>query len=221
MTGPPPARVLRVSGDSGSGKTTLIRRLLVRLPRPPGEIAVVKHTHHAIGWHPAGKDSAELWDAGPGALAVAGPDQTAMFERREPAGPSGGPAASGARDGAEPSGADGTSAHRDGAAPGGDGDPAAATRRLVRVCRRVPARIRLILAEGFRHARAPGLWTAAGPPGPAPVPPGAVAVVVPAEHRGPWAEEHGGTEVFSRREVDAIAARVEEWAAPVGELPGG
>lgn len=188
MTGTRAARVLCVSGASGSGKTTLVRRLLACLPAPPDEIAVVKHTHHAIDWHPPGKDSDLLWDAGPAALAVAGPGQTALFERGGVAGDDGG---------------------------------AAAGRRLARVCRRLPSGVRLVLAEGFRGAGAPKLWTAAGPPGPDRLPRRVVAVVVPAAHRGRWTEEHGGPEVFSRAEADAIAARVGEWAAPVSEISGG
>jgi molybdopterin-guanine dinucleotide biosynthesis protein len=214
----PPARVLCVSGDSGSGKTALIRRLLPRLARPRDEIAVVKHTHHAIDWHPAGKDSAALWDAGPAVLAVAGPDQTAMFEREAAAPSSARPAAS-----APPETREGETTGRGGdGAPAADPDArAAATRRLVRVCRRLPAGIRLVLAEGFRDARAPALWTAAGPPGPGRVPPGVVAAVVPAGDRERWTERHAGTEVLSREDADAIAARVGDWAEPVAELTRG
>lgn len=199
MTDAPSARVLCVSGDSGTGKTTLVRHLLARLPRPLAETAVVKHTHHPVDWHPAGKDSALLWDAGPEALAVAGPDQTALFERAGRPGNDGG-------DGGR---------RRD-----GDDAGTAATRRLARVCRRLPPEVRLVLAEGFRDARAPKIWTVAGPPGPGRPPPGVVAVVAPAAHRDRWREEHGATEVFARDEADAVAARVGEWAAPVAGLTG-
>lgn len=179
-------RVLCVSGDSGSGKTALIRRLVPCLPRPPGRIGVVKHTHHAVDWHPDGKDSRALWEAGPGALCVAGPDQTAVFLR-----------------------VDGTGATR---------DAGAATRRLAGACRRLPPEVRLVLAEGFRRARAPTLWTAAGPPGRAAPGPEVVGAVVPGEHRSAWAERHPGLPVHGRGDVEAIAARVADAAAPLEEL---
>lgn len=83
MTGRRGPRVLCVAGESGSGKTTLIRRLVGRLPVPPHRMGLVKHTHHPIDWHPAGKDSGVLWDRGPAALGVAGPDQTALFLRHD------------------------------------------------------------------------------------------------------------------------------------------
>lgn len=200
-------RVLCVAGDAGSGKTGLLRRLLPRLGLPPERVGVVKHTHHAIDWHPAGKDSALLWDAGPGALCVAGPDQTALFLRADPGrggarGPEGGPAGGGAGD---------------------DADEAAAqaTRRLAEACRRLPAGTRLVLAEGFRRARAPKIWTAAGPPGSDPLPPGVRAVVVPADRTPAWHEVHPELEVLARDEAAGLAARVAGWAAPVSELTPG
>ena len=190
MTARPPdgggdgPRVLCVAGDSGSGKTALLRRLLRRLDLPPDRVGVVKHTHHRIDWHPAGKDSALLWEAGPGALCVAGPDQSALFVRR-------------------------------------DGGAEEATRRLVEACRRLPPGIRLVLAEGFRDARAPKVWTAAGgPPGPDPPAVGIRAVVAPGDRAGAWRALLPEAEVMDPAEAaEALAPRAEAWAAPLPE-PG-
>lgn len=197
-TGPGP-RVLRVSGPSGSGKTSLLLRLLPRLPVSAREVGLVKHTHHAVDWHPAGKDSRLLWDADPGALCVAGPDQAALFL------PDGG-----REDDPGPREA------RDGSDPAGD-----ATRRLVRACRRLPGRLRLILAEGFREARAPGIWTAAAPPdGPGPGP-AIRAAVVPASAVAAWQAARPELEVHPREAAAELADRVVGWAAPLSELSGG
>lgn len=191
-------RVLCISGRSDSGKTTLIRDLLPRLDVPPDRIGIVKHTHHRIDWHPSGKDSGRLWSAGPGALCVTGPEQSAVFVRE---------------------------AEDDGVGRGGTGGdddratPEAALRPLVRACRRLPPQVRLVLAEGFRQAPAPKIWTAAEPPGSDPLPPAVRAVVTPAGLRAPWAEAHPDRAVHGRDEVAEIAARVAEWAVPVSELP--
>lgn len=201
-------RVLCVSGDSGSGKTGLLRRLVARLTVAPDRIGLVKHTHHAIDWHPGGKDSARLWEVGPGALCVAGPDQTALFLRRPGA-------ACGPDDGGD--GAPGTP----GDPPDGEDVAAAATRRLVESCRRMPAGTRLVLAEGFRAARAPKIWTATGPPGPHPPAPGVRAVVVPAGQAAAWEEARPGIEIWRRGEAGRLADRIPGWAAPVSGLPTG
>lgn len=185
-------RVLCVAGDSGSGKTRLLAALLPGLPLPADRVGLLKHTHHAVDWHPAGKDSARLWAAGPGALAVAGPDQTALFVRRERE------AASGAPD---------------------EEVAAASTRRLAEGCRRMPQGIRLVLAEGFRAARAPKIWTAAGGPGPEPPAPGIRAVVAPGEHTAAWREALPGVEVLDPAGAgEALAPRAEAWAAALSEL---
>lgn len=183
-------RVLCVSGDSGSGKTALLRRLLPRLGLPPRQVGVVKDTHHAIDWHPAGKDSALLWEAGPGALCVAGPNQAALFVRTGEGAPS---------------------------APGTEG----ATRRLIRACRRMPPGVRLVLAEGFRDARAPTIWTAGGGPGEESLSPDVRAAVVPASEAAAWREAHPDLDVRSREEAAPLAGRVPGWAAAPPELAGG
>lgn len=182
MSDAPGPRVLCVSGPAGSGKTTLLRRLLPLLPVPAGEIGVVKSTHHRIDWHPDGTDSAALWSSGPAALCVAGPDQAAVFVRRDDRGAGG------------------------------------ATRRLAAACRRLPAGLRLVLAEGFRRARAPTIWTADGPPGDEPPGPGVRAVVAPETAREPWERARPELAVHGRDEVDELAGRVMAWAAPLAEL---
>lgn len=178
-------RVLCVAGESGSGKTTLLRRLLVRLERPREQVGVVKHTHHAVDWHPAGKDSARLWEVGPGALCVAGPEQSALFVRRE-------------REATED-----------------------ATRRLIEACRRMPTAIRLVLAEGFRDARAPKIWTAAGGPGQEAPAPNVRAAVVPTPEAASWREAHPAIEVRTREAAASLAGRVQAWAVPLSELAPG
>lgn len=216
MTSPPGPRVLCVAGPSGSGKTRLLRRLLPRLPLPPDRVGVLKHTHHALDWHPAGKDSAVLWAAGPAALGVAGPDQTAVFIRtgRPRPGRASASEPDSAQEGSAPGDPDGEAAPPD--------EPAdRATRELAAACRRLPGELELILAEGYRTARAPTIWTAAGPPDSAPPAPGVRAVVVPAGRTAAWAAAHPEAEVRSREEAGDLAARVPAWAVPVAELEGG
>lgn len=180
-------RILCFAGPSGSGKTTLIRRLVDRLPVPPRRTGLLKHTHHRIDWHPAGTDSAMLWDRGPGALGVAGPDQTAVFL----------PSVGG-------------SGHRLGGTP--------PTRRLIRACRRLPDDLELVLAEGFSDAEAPTVWTV-DEPGAAPSVPGLRGLAVAAEHLDAWSEDEVGVPVFSRDDLQRLAARVMDWAAPLSSLP--
>lgn len=211
MSPPPGARVLCVAGPSGSGKTELLRRLLPHLPVPLARVGVLKHTHHALDWHPAGKDSGVLWEAGPAALGVAGPDQTAVFIRTGRVGPGRGPAPEG----------DGAREDSDGGAPAADEPAARATRKLAAACRRLPRGLELILAEGYRAARAPTIWTAAGPPDAAPPGPGVRAVVVPEDRAAAWAAAHPGAEVRSREEVEDLAERVPGWAVPVAALAAG
>lgn len=182
--------VLCVAGESGRGKTTLIRRLAERVPVPRRRLGLVKHTHHAIQWHPSGKDSAVLWDLDPGGLVVAGPDQTAGF----------------------------VPADR-GRAPGPRSAPDDPTRNLLRACGRLPGGLRLILAEGFRGADAPTVW-AAGPPVPDLEVPGLRAVATPARHRSGWADTVPGVPVFDRDDVEGLASRVAEWSVPLQRLGG-
>lgn len=203
MSPPAEPRVLCVAGPSGGGKTTLLRRLLPRLPVPRERIGVVKHTHHAVDWHPAGKDSGALWDAGPAALCVAGPGQTAVFRRAGRA--------------------DAAGERADGGGSGRPGDP---TRALAAACRALPDGLRLVLAEGFRRARVPKIWTAAGPPepedrGPDAPGPGVRAVVVPRAAVPAWEEALPGTEVRARERAAGLAERVPGWARPLSELPAG
>lgn len=210
MSPAPELRVLCVSGPSGSGKTTLVRRLLSALPSSLAPVAVIKHTHHAIDWHPAGKDSGVLWEAGPSALCVAGPDQTALFlrsDRGDEALPSEATA-----DAAPP-----LAETPDGPAP--DDPSAVPTRRLVRACRRLRGDARLALAEGFGEARAPKVWTAAGPPDGA-IGPGVRAAVVPARHAAAWAERHPELAVHRRGEIGEIARRLAGLAEPLPAIAG-
>lgn len=220
-------RVVCVAGPSGSGKTTLIRRLLAHLAVPRRRIGIVKHTHHRIRWHPRGKDSGELWAEGPGALAVAGPDQTAVFVPAD----------------AEEGGA-GRDAGGDRAAPGGagaagdDATPAAgaagdssrsaaggartseATRALVRACRRLPGGLELVLVEGFTDAEAPTLWVARELRPDLAVP-GLRGVAVPSRRLAAWGEAAPPVPVFAREDPEELARRLAGWAVPVTKLPAG
>lgn len=189
-------RVLCVSGPSGSGKTTLVERLLPLLPLPPGRIALLKHTHHRLDWHPEDKDSTRMWETGAAAVGVVDPGQSAFFQRREDEGPR------------DPS------------------RPAWSTFDLVSACHRLPGSVELVLAEGWSGARAPRIWVTAGDPDPVDGPPPVTRAVVTLPRRleawRAWAEEGGAPlPVHDRDAVEILAGRVLRWATPVAELPLG
>jgi molybdopterin-guanine dinucleotide biosynthesis protein B len=78
--GPP---VIGFAGPSGIGKTSLLERVVGELARAGVRVGVVKHTCHPVLADRPGKDSQRLYQAGAGAVALAGPDQIATFTRRE------------------------------------------------------------------------------------------------------------------------------------------
>lgn len=190
-------KVLCVSGPSGSGKTTLVERLVPLLPLPPERIALLKHTHHDLDWHPDGKDSTRMWETGAAAVAVVDPGQSAFFHRR----------------GEEEAGRS-----RD--------RPAWSTFHLVSACHHVPGSVELVLAEGWSAARAPRIWVTVADPDAGDDPPPVTRAVVTVPRRlaawTAWAEEGGDPlPVLERDGVEALAGRVLRWAAPVAELPLG
>lgn len=189
-------KVLCVSGPSGSGKTTLVERLVPLLPLPPERIALLKHTHHRLDWHPDGKDSTRMWETGAAAVGVVDPGQAAFFQRG----------------GAE--------------SPEDRDRPAWNTFQLVSACHRLPGGVEVVLAEGWSAARAPRIWVTASEPGagddPPPVTRAVVTVAGRLEAWRAWAEEGGAPlPVHERDRVEALAGRVLRWAAPVAELPLG
>ena len=189
-------RVLCVSGPSGSGKTTLLERLLPLLPLPAASIALLKHTHHRLDWHPEGKDSTRMWETGASAVGVVDPGQAAFFQRRE----------------------EETPADRE--------RPAWSTFDLVSACHRLPGGVELVLAEGWSGARAPRIWVTGRGPGTGDDPPPVTRAVVTLPDEldawSAWAEEGGSPlPVHPRDEVETLAGRILRWAAPVSELPLG
>lgn len=189
-------KVLCVSGPSGSGKTTLLERLVPLLPLPPARIALLKHTHHRLDWHPEHKDSTRMWRTGAAAVGVVDPGQAAFFQRR----------------GEE--------------APEDRDRPAWSTLDLMSACHRLPGAVELVLAEGWTGARAPRIWvTRHGPDEADGPPPGTRAVVTVPERRAAWEAWAVGSDaplpVHGRDDVETLAGRVLRWAVPVAELPLG
>ncbi len=189
-------KVLCVSGPSGSGKTTLVEHLVPLLPLPPERIALLKHTHHRLDWHPDGKDSTRMWETGATAVGVVDPGQAAFFQRR----------------GAE--------------SPEDRDRPAWNTFQLVSACHRLPGGVEVVLAEGWSAARAPRIWVTADGPDDGRDPPPVTRAVVTVPERGEvwraWAEQRGAPlPVHDRDDVEVLAGRVLRWAAPVAELPLG
>lgn len=92
-----------------------------------------------------------------------------------------------------------------------------ATRELVRACSRLPGGLHLVLAEGFTEAEAPTLWVDARGAAPADLDvPGLRGVAVPAGDVGSWKEADPGVPVFSRDDVEELAARAAGWASVPG-----
>jgi molybdopterin-guanine dinucleotide biosynthesis protein len=194
-------RILCVAGRSGTGKTTLIERLISHLPLDPGHVGLLKHTHHALEWHPAGKDSTRFRDAGVGAVAVSDPVQRACFVRSREVGrdPNRPPARRSDRESSEPQ--------------------LRLTRSLAEDCRSFPKETLLILAEGYTRAWAPKLWVVNRAPAPSPqLPPRTCAIVSAPDLVSAWREAAPPVEVWSREDLTPLAARVLEWAVDVHAL---
>lgn len=189
-------KILCLSGPSGSGKTTLLERLLPLLPLSPAHVALLKHTHHRLDWHPDGKDSTRMWETGAAAVGVVDPRQSAFFHRRE----------------------EETPEDRE--------RPAWSTLDLVTACHRLPGAVELVLAEGWTGARAPRIWVTRREPDPPDGPPPVTRAVVTEGERleawRAWAESADAPlAVHGRDEVETLAGHVLRWAVPVAELPVG
>lgn len=187
-------KILCVAGPSGSGKTTLLERIVPLLPFARHRVALLKHTHHRLDWHPPEKDSTRLWELGVGAVGVVDPEQDAYFLRR-----GSGAGSAGGR--------------------GPEARPGWTTLELLAACHRLPGSIELVLAEGWRRAAAPKLWVADREPGEGgAVPTFTRAVVTQAERVEAW---RGATDVpvLSRDAPEAVAERLPGWAVALAELP--
>ncbi len=75
------SKILAVVGNSQAGKTRLIERLIPELIRRGLTVAVVKHCPHGFQLDMEGKDTHRFFRAGAEAVAMAGPDQTALVKR--------------------------------------------------------------------------------------------------------------------------------------------
>ena len=97
-----------------------------------------------------------------------------------------------------------------------------ATRQLLRACSRLPRGLQLVLAEGFTGADAPTIWVDAGggPPEGLDVP-GLRGVAVPAGDVRSWQEAGVEVPVFSRDDLEELAARAAGWAAKPRASAGG
>ena len=71
-------------GYSGSGKTTFLEKLIPVLRQAGLRVAVVKHDAHGLALDREGKDSWRFAQAGAECVALVGPGQWALMERREP-----------------------------------------------------------------------------------------------------------------------------------------
>lgn len=74
--------VLGFAAYSGTGKTTLLEKLIPCLTEKGLEIAVVKHDAHGLKFDHEGKDSSRLTKAGAAYSIVSGPDQAAVFIKK-------------------------------------------------------------------------------------------------------------------------------------------
>jgi len=77
-------RILGISGFSGSGKTTLIEQLLPILRGQGLQVAVLKHTHHAVDLDQPGKDSYRFREAGAAAVMLASHARWALLHENSP-----------------------------------------------------------------------------------------------------------------------------------------
>ncbi|MEN8144170.1 MAG: molybdopterin-guanine dinucleotide biosynthesis protein MobB [Gemmatimonadota bacterium] len=197
-------RLLCVAGASGTGKTTLLERLLDHLPTDRGRVALLKHTHHELDWHPPGKDSTRFWQAGAGVVVVVDPVQKASFTRATD--DSNRPSARGA---------------------GGDGsDSLLQTRSLLDACSALPGSIEIVLAEGWTNSLAPKVWFAGGDRETLPFDQVPEVRAIISDPEGPILNaeglENSGAEgtppVYTRDDVAELAARIWDWAAPLSEL---
>ena len=77
-----PTPVLGFAAFSGTGKTTLLEKLIPELTARGLVVAVVKHDAHGLKFDHEGKDSSRFSNAGAAYSIVSGPDQAAVFIRK-------------------------------------------------------------------------------------------------------------------------------------------
>jgi molybdopterin-guanine dinucleotide biosynthesis protein B len=75
--------IVSIVGYSQSGKTTLIERLLPELQRRGRRVATVKHTGGEFDMDRPGKDTWRYAEAGSAAVAILGPQRSAILKRHE------------------------------------------------------------------------------------------------------------------------------------------
>jgi molybdopterin-guanine dinucleotide biosynthesis protein B len=75
--------IVSIVGYSQSGKTTLIERLLPELQRRGRRVATVKHTGGEFDMDRPGKDTWRYAEAGSTAVAILGPQRSAILKRHE------------------------------------------------------------------------------------------------------------------------------------------
>lgn len=79
-------KIIGIVGRSQSGKTNLIKRLIPELKKRGLSVAAIKHCPHGFTLDLEGKDSWEFMAAGSDAVALAGPDQAAIIQKKNVAG---------------------------------------------------------------------------------------------------------------------------------------
>ena len=72
--------VVSIVGKSKSGKTTLIEKLVGELKSRGYRVATTKHTHHALDYDKAGKDSWRHIQAGSEATVISAMNQTVLIK---------------------------------------------------------------------------------------------------------------------------------------------
>ncbi len=72
--------IIGFTGRHNSGKTTLICKLLPELQKKGYSIGVFKSTHHVVRFDEPGKDTALFRQAGVSKVALAGPEEIALFQ---------------------------------------------------------------------------------------------------------------------------------------------
>ncbi|WP_220717990.1 molybdopterin-guanine dinucleotide biosynthesis protein B [Agarivorans litoreus] len=74
-----PKPIIALAGYSGSGKTTLLSQLIPQLKAAGLNVAVIKHSHHAIELDKSGKDSQKFVAAGADQVILSCPHKRYHF----------------------------------------------------------------------------------------------------------------------------------------------
>lgn len=72
-----------ITGISGAGKTSLIEKLIRKFSEVGIRVGYLKHSHHSFKFHPEGKDTSRIFEAGATQVLFAGKGVTVDLRREE------------------------------------------------------------------------------------------------------------------------------------------